>query len=158
MPTTTLTNLDRTRLKDILSKGASYESRFLYLAISTLLEEVVGAGTTDSLIDSLLPATPTQLAAFGGYSLAFFAGLSRDRIKLIHRRDNGNLFSDADVDSIYTALGIVESESVSKPESVTKPENSEPKSSAPKASAKPEAKSKSKGTEPKEAKDKEDAE
>src|ERR1051326_426587 len=154
MPTTTITNLDRTRLKDILSKGASYESRFLYLAISTLLEEVVGAGTTDSLIDSLLPATPTQLAAFGGYSLAFFAGLSRDRIKLIHRRDNGNLFSDADVDSIYTALGIVESESVSKPESVSakasEPESSESKDSEPKG--------KSKSAKAKEPKAKEDAE
>src|ERR1051326_2187622 len=144
MPTTTITNLDRTRLKDILSKGASYESRFLYLAISTLLEEVVGAGTTDSLIDSLLPATPTQLAAFGGYSLAFFAGLSRDRIKLIHRRDNGNLFSDADVDSIYTALGIVESESVSKPESLS-PESVSAKASEPESSESKDSEPKGKG-------------
>ncbi len=109
------------RIRSILSSQATYQERFIVQALMELLESQVGAGTTDDIIDSFLPVSPTQQAVMFGRKLGDYSGLSRTKIKALFTKPDGSALDNDDVDDIFAALGVVTGTSAPNPLGGTAP-------------------------------------
>jgi hypothetical protein len=102
----------RERLRALLGSQASLEQWFIIRALEHIMD-TVDPGSVNELLDELIPSAPVAQALYFGRPLSFYSGLSRTRMKAA---DIG--LTDAQVDAIFTALGIVSGMGASNPMAV----------------------------------------
>ena len=103
------------RLKDILENPTSFFQLFLIKALERILEGDVGPGTTDEILDEMLPATINSQLVMFGHKLGDYMGLDRTTIKAKFKKPDGSALSDANVDAIFAAAGIITGTSAPNP-------------------------------------------
>jgi hypothetical protein len=95
--------------------------KFIVLALQALLESQVGAGATDTILDTFIPVGAAVQAVLYGHKLGDYAGLSRAQLKATFTFNDVPL-NDAQVDAIFTALGATTGLSTPNPFGGASPE------------------------------------
>jgi hypothetical protein len=99
------------RLKEMLDNRPSVVELFIIRA----LEQLLGEEDFNTIIDELIPETVNGQTVLFGHKLGEYSGLDRETIKDKFTNTDGSPLDDDDVDDIFEALGVVESEGVMNP-------------------------------------------
>jgi hypothetical protein len=99
----------------IFDARTTFVDKFIVLALEKILEGETGPGTTDDLIDSLLPVAPSMQQVLFGRKLGDYSGFNRTQLKALFTKPDGSALLDADVDAIYAAAGVTEGTTAPSP-------------------------------------------
>lgn len=129
-------NATNERLRQILSSETNLADLFIIKALERILLEL-DVNAEDEILDDMLPSAPnTQLVMFG-HEIGVYSGLNRTTLKAKFKRDGINPLTDADVDAIFTALGVTTGTAFGGPQAAAAPSKEEDAEEKPKASASP---------------------
>jgi hypothetical protein len=100
--------LTNERLRQMVFESVTdVRTKFIVEALAVLLESQVGVGAVDDILDELIPVAPNTQTVLFGHKLGDYSGMDRTTLKAKFTKPDGSALTDADVDDIFEALGVV---------------------------------------------------
>jgi hypothetical protein len=102
------------RLKDILDNQNSFFELFLVKSLERILNELDPLAL-DEILDAMIPETVNSQLVMFGRKIGDYMGFDRATIKAKFKKPDGSALTDADVDDIFEAAGIITGTSAPSP-------------------------------------------